>query len=293
MNGKNGKIIPVVSTKGSVGKTSLVIHIAGYLASRGKKILLIDADSQQSLGRFFDYKLELGVFVVDGFGRWLTGDAATEGVIRNTANHDNIDVIINDDPDKLGIPNFLRNNPGAVFKLGHLLKPLRQQYDYIFLDTEGTDGRDHNGNSVQHAVLFSYPDLVLSVTKTKNLFTSEILRTIDVYRFALKAYANIGQADFHAPLRFIVNEHDYNLASSQGELENIHSLIAEEIKMRGTDVQAMRTVVPVKRKFFESAFKERIFAHDYQDPNVTHHINKVIADLCHELFPGLEQEVKL
>ncbi|TCP14218.1 AAA domain-containing protein [Bisgaardia hudsonensis] len=31
------KIISFISTKGSVGKTSLTIHMAGYLASLGKK----------------------------------------------------------------------------------------------------------------------------------------------------------------------------------------------------------------------------------------------------------------
>ena len=52
----SGKVISVVSTKGSVGKTTLIIHIADYLASRGKRVLLIDADSQQSLSKFFDYQ---------------------------------------------------------------------------------------------------------------------------------------------------------------------------------------------------------------------------------------------
>ena len=34
------KVITLVSTKGSVGKTALAIHIGGYLASQGKKSLL-------------------------------------------------------------------------------------------------------------------------------------------------------------------------------------------------------------------------------------------------------------
>lgn len=49
------KVITLVSTKGSVGKTALAIHIGGYLASQGKKVCFIDADSQQSLSRWFDY----------------------------------------------------------------------------------------------------------------------------------------------------------------------------------------------------------------------------------------------
>ena len=45
------KVITLVSTKGSVGKTALAIHIGGYLAAQDKKVCFIDADSQQSLSR--------------------------------------------------------------------------------------------------------------------------------------------------------------------------------------------------------------------------------------------------
>ena len=51
------QIVPFISTKGSVGKTALLIQIAGFIASRGKRVLLIDADSQQSLSASFDYQL--------------------------------------------------------------------------------------------------------------------------------------------------------------------------------------------------------------------------------------------
>ena len=41
-----GKVISIINMKGGVGKTTLSIGIADYLAEIGKKILLIDADPQ-------------------------------------------------------------------------------------------------------------------------------------------------------------------------------------------------------------------------------------------------------
>lgn len=41
-----GKIISFINMKGGVGKTTLSIGIADYLASINKKILIIDADPQ-------------------------------------------------------------------------------------------------------------------------------------------------------------------------------------------------------------------------------------------------------
>ncbi|MEI8321198.1 MAG: ParA family partition ATPase [Alphaproteobacteria bacterium] len=41
-------IISFLNQKGGVGKTTLAINVAGYLASKGLKILVIDADEQRS-----------------------------------------------------------------------------------------------------------------------------------------------------------------------------------------------------------------------------------------------------
>ncbi|HEY1052599.1 MAG TPA: AAA family ATPase [Prosthecobacter sp.] len=43
------RIVSVINYKGGVGKTSLTVNLAGELAFRGKKVLLIDLDAQASL----------------------------------------------------------------------------------------------------------------------------------------------------------------------------------------------------------------------------------------------------
>ena len=47
------KIIAVANHKGGVGKTSSVATIGAVLASKGKKILLVDLDTQANLTRHF------------------------------------------------------------------------------------------------------------------------------------------------------------------------------------------------------------------------------------------------
>ena len=281
----SGKVISVVSTKGSVGKTTLIIHIAGYLASRGKRVLLIDADSQQSLSKFFDYQGVDMDIPYAGFGKWLVNDASAEEVIRKTAHADpklKIDIIVNDDPGKLRVSRFLRDNSGAIYKLAALVKPLREQYDYIFLDTEGTDGRDHDGNSVQNAVLLAEPDLVLTVTRTGLMFAMEALRVVDVYKSAVKTYTYIGKN--HAPpLKFIINAYDRTIGSSETLLKEL----CEAFEMDDFRVAALlKTVVPLRRGFFERYYSSKEFMHELKDRN-TEPLNDVVRRLCEEIFPEL------
>ena len=176
-----------------------------------------------------------------------------------------------------------------MYKLARMLRPLRERYDYIFIDTEGTDGRDHNGSSIQDAVMLAEPDLILSVTKTKVQFAMEVLRVVDVYRNALKAYRFI-EKSCSPPLKFLINEHDRNLNIATEVLRNLQQLFAEDPAFQG--IELLQTIVPFKRKFFEDEHhKNKLFMHQYRDPNSYDQLNEVIKALCEELFPELKQGV--
>ena len=187
------------------------------------------------------------------------------------------------------LAKFLRDNAGAVYKLAGMLRPLRERYDYTFVDTEGTDGRDHNGSSIQDAVMLAEPDLILSVTKTKVQFAMEVLRVVDVYRNALNAYRFI-ERSCAPPLKFLINEHDRNLNVSAEVLKDLQQSFAENPAFNG--VELLKTIVPFKRKFFEDEHhKNKVFMHQYKDPNSYDPLNEVIKTLCEELFPELKQGV--
>ena len=47
------QVISIVSTKGGVGKTTLTANIAALLADFGFRVLMIDADVQPSLSKYY------------------------------------------------------------------------------------------------------------------------------------------------------------------------------------------------------------------------------------------------
>ena len=50
------KTIGVLNQKGGVGKTTISLHLADYLARKNNKVLLIDADPQASLLEWSDIR---------------------------------------------------------------------------------------------------------------------------------------------------------------------------------------------------------------------------------------------
>ena len=57
-------VFGVVATKGGVGKTTVAANLGGLLADIGYRVLLIDADVQPSLSRYF--ALEAGDLIYTG-----------------------------------------------------------------------------------------------------------------------------------------------------------------------------------------------------------------------------------
>lgn len=119
-----GKVISLLNHKGGVGKTTSVINLGAGMVELGKRVLLIDLDPQANL------TLSLGVGrTPNTIYEALRGECELTPVTVR----ENLDVVIAT-LDLSGAEMELINEAGREFIMRELLAPVREEYDYIFID---------------------------------------------------------------------------------------------------------------------------------------------------------------
>jgi chromosome partitioning protein len=122
-----GVVYVFVNQKGGVGKTTSAINLGAYLAGAGKSVLLVDFDSQANLSSGIGIKSPRpGVYEL------LSGTAPLEQVMRKTGIpklH-----VIPASIDLSGAAVELIDQKDREYFLKKALAPLRNRYDFIFID---------------------------------------------------------------------------------------------------------------------------------------------------------------
>ena len=124
-----GKIIAVVNQKGGVGKTTTAVNLAAGIGLSGKRVLLVDADPQGNTTSGYGINKK---DVTASSYELLIGNARASEVIKKTE-FKNVDII----PGSINLAAaevdlIEKERRESQLKMG--LSPVREFYDYIFID---------------------------------------------------------------------------------------------------------------------------------------------------------------
>lgn len=141
------KVYVFVNQKGGVGKTTSAINIGAYLAEEGKKVLLVDFDSQGNMSSGVGVSKDKPTIY-----ELMAGQVSARDVIRTTA-VDGLDAI----PasiDLSGAAIELVDQNEREYFLKKALAPVQNDYDYILIDCPPSLGvLTLNGLAAADAVL--------------------------------------------------------------------------------------------------------------------------------------------
>jgi chromosome partitioning protein len=124
-----GRVVSIANQKGGVGKTTTTINLAASLAACGRKVLMLDLDPQgnATMGSGVDkYGLEKSSYDV------LLGSTQIADAIVH-AEKAGFDVLPSNG-DLTAAEVGLRDVPMKEKRLSLVLTPVREKYDYIFID---------------------------------------------------------------------------------------------------------------------------------------------------------------
>ncbi|MEJ5260619.1 MAG: AAA family ATPase [Anaerohalosphaeraceae bacterium] len=122
------RILAVLNQKGGVGKTTTVANLSAVLAQSAKRTLVIDLDPQAHLTIHLGADAETSP---SGSYSVLTGTRSVqEALIQSRPNL----WLLSSGIDLVGAETELVNEVGRETILRNALEPLREQFDYVFID---------------------------------------------------------------------------------------------------------------------------------------------------------------
>jgi chromosome partitioning protein len=125
----NAHVIAVVNQKGGVGKTTTAINLASFLSVRGKKVLLVDCDSQSNATSGVGLKMdEIEASLYD-----LLMDATCGADALYPTLFENLHIIPST-RDLSGAEIEMVNLPNRETLLRDHLAPFCAHYDYVIMD---------------------------------------------------------------------------------------------------------------------------------------------------------------
>ncbi len=231
-----------LNSKGGVGKTTLLANLGGLLADMGARTLLVDADPQPSLTKYFHLSYE----APQGLVEVVTGGTVTHLAISRTS-VPNLDLIRSNDGEAQ-LQHWLHGRDDRRVRLARALNNpyVRDHYDFVLIDTQGAVG------PLQTAAAFAADTLISPLppdTPSIREFRSGTLRVLQ----RLEQDENEPRAEL-APIQAVICRYDHS--------RNAKALLAElrtEFD-EGDRVTILDTMIP-NAVAYKDAFTARVPVH--------------------------------
>jgi chromosome partitioning related protein ParA len=262
----------VISTKGGVGKTTLTANLGGLLADIGLRVLLIDADVQPSLSKYYPLS---GSKPAAGLTEVIVRGEVSAECISATL-YQNLDIIVSDDPEG-NLPHWLLNRIDRGFRLRMALNSpaVIDSYDCVLIDTQGAVGPLQDAAALAADILVSpiTPE-ILSAREFKD-GTMELLERLEP---SSALGATLG------PMKAVIYRQDRTT-----DARIIAAGIREDfIKLKGR-VSVLDTIVPHAKAYKEAAtLRIPVHSHERKREGPTPSAYTVMHALAWELIPSLE-----
>jgi chromosome partitioning protein len=124
-----GHIIAISNLKGGIGKTTTVVNIGAGLALKGARVLLVDVDAQGNLSMALNIRPRRTIYEV-----LVDGAAPADCIVPARPNLD----LLASDHSLLGAQPIIAQRPDWSRVLERSLRPVVDQYDFIFIDSGGS-----------------------------------------------------------------------------------------------------------------------------------------------------------
>ncbi len=215
-------VLAVQNFKGGVGKSTLSVHLAQYLAIRGYRVLLIDCDSQASATTLFGYVPDLDLSEDETLYPFLreAERETLEYAIRKT-HFDGLDLV----PANLRLfqseyelaARMARGNGMLLNRLSQGIQSVADLYDVVVLDPPPALG------AISLSVLRAANALVVPVPPTVMDFssTAAFLAMLEETMAELGTRGLAPQLSF---LRFVASKVDENKSMQKGLLDLMRQL---------------------------------------------------------------------
>lgn len=262
----------VTSTKGGVGKTTLTANLGALLADMGLRVLLVDADVQPSLSKYFP--LQAGAPAA-GLSEVIVRGAVSPACITETI-YRHLDIVVSDDPEGK-LPHWLLNRIDRGFRLRSALQSpaVVEAYDCVLIDTQGAIG------PLQDAAVLAADILVSPITPeilSAREFRDGTMELLD----RLEPGGALGAA--LGPMKAVIYRQDRS-----ADARSIAAGIREDfIRLKGR-VSVLETVVPHAKAYKEAAtLRTPVHRHERKRDGPTPSAHAVMHQLAWELIPSLQ-----